>query len=163
LLGPNRLDFPRGERYNPAGSRTGRATRRSARSEERELGLHTYELIMQGEFAAAHRLREYDGNCERLHGHNWKVDVVLRGENLDKLGMVLDFRDAKRLLNQVLDELDHSYLNELEAFRQQNPTTENVARVVYDALAARLPDGVTVARVTAWECDHCGASYSQTP
>jgi len=118
---------------------------------------------MQGEFAAAHRLREYDGNCERLHGHNWKVDVVLRGENLDKLGMVLDFRDAKRLLNQVLDELDHSYLNELEAFRQQNPTTENVARVVYDALAARLPDGVTVARVTAWECDHCGASYSQTP
>jgi len=125
--------------------------------------LDIYELTVETEFAAAHRLREYDGNCERLHGHNWKVDVVLRGEALDGLGMVIDFRDAKRLVGEVLAEFDHSCLNDLAAFQEQNPTTENVARTIYEALAAKLPDGVSVARVTAWESDHCGVSYSRTP
>jgi len=122
--------------------------------------LSTYELHIQAEFAAAHRLREYDGNCERLHGHNWKVEVVLRGAELDRLGMLMDFRAAKRLLGEALDGLDHRCLNDLEAFRTTNPTTENIARMLYEALAARLPDGVAVARVTAWESDGCGASYS---
>jgi 6-pyruvoyltetrahydropterin/6-carboxytetrahydropterin synthase len=117
-------------------------------------------LYLRSEFAAAHRLREYDGNCERLHGHNWKVDVVLRGAQLDRLGMLLDFREAKRLLRELLDALDHRYLNELEAFREANPTTENLARTICEALAARLPEGITVARVTAWESDGCGASYT---
>ena len=79
---------------------------------------------------------------------------------LDRLGMLLDFRDAKRLIHEVLDGFDHQCLNDLEPFRDQNPTTENIARIVYEALAARLPHGVTVAKVTAWESDHCGASYS---
>jgi 6-pyruvoyltetrahydropterin/6-carboxytetrahydropterin synthase len=114
------------------------------------------------EFAAAHRLREYDGNCERLHGHNWKVDVVLRAALLDRLGMAMDFRVAKRLIHEVLDGFDHQCLNELAPFREMNPTTENIARVVYEALEARLPSGVAVAKVTAWESDQCGASYFRT-
>jgi len=118
--------------------------------------------VVRTEFAAAHRLRGYDGNCERLHGHNWKVEVVLRGERLDRLGMVLDFRDARRLVGEALAEFDHQNLNDLERFSEANPTTENIARAVFDALAARVPEGVVVARVTAWESDQCGASYSHS-
>ena len=124
--------------------------------------LGAYELVLRVEFAAAHRLRGYDGNCERLHGHNWKVDVVLRGERLDGLGMVVDFRDAKRLIQEVLEEFDHRNLNELPRFETTNPTTENIARAIFDALVERLPEGVSVARVTAWESDQCGASYSHS-
>ncbi|HUT36691.1 MAG TPA: 6-carboxytetrahydropterin synthase QueD [Planctomycetota bacterium] len=123
--------------------------------------LDAYELHIQAEFAAAHRLREYDGNCERLHGHNWKVDVVLRGERLDRLGMLIDFREAKGLLRGVLEPLDHQCLNDLDAFRHTNPTTENIARMLYEALAVRLPEGIAVAKVTAWESDGCGATYSR--
>ncbi len=117
-------------------------------------------MHVQGGFAAAHRLREYDGNCERLHGHNWKVEVALRGGELGRLGMLMDFREAKRLLAETLDPLDHRCLNDLAAFQSANPTTENIARMLYEALAARLPDGMAVARVTAWESDGCGATYS---
>jgi len=125
------------------------------------LVLSIYELVIHTQFAAAHRLREYDGNCERLHGHNWRIDVVLRGEALNELGMLVDFRDAKRLIEDATARFDHRYLNDLEPFRDVNPTTENIARTVFDAVAAGLPEGITVARVTAWESDHCGASYSR--
>lgn len=128
-----------------------------------EPALDVYELIVETDFAAAHQLREYDGDCERLHGHNWKVDVVLRSSALDSLGMVVDFRDAKRLIGEALDTFDHRLLNELEPFQTQNPTTENLARTIHEMLRARLPDGVSVAKVTAWESAHCGVSYSQEP
>jgi 6-pyruvoyltetrahydropterin/6-carboxytetrahydropterin synthase len=125
--------------------------------------LETYELVIRTQFAAAHRLREYDGNCERLHGHNWAIDVVLRGHRLNSQGLVLDFRDAKRFITDILDGFDHRYLNELEPFREQNPSTENIARTIFAALSARLPEGITVGKVTAWESDRCGASYTATP
>lgn len=128
-----------------------------------EPALDVYELIVESDFAAAHQLREYDGDCERLHGHNWKVDAVLRSEALDGLGMVIDFREAKRLIHEVLDGFDHRLLNELEPFQTQNPTTENLARTIHEMLTARLPDGVSVSKVTAWESDHCGVSYSREP
>jgi len=126
----------------------------------RSAALGTYELFIETEFAAAHHLRDYAGNCERLHGHNWKILVVLRGEQLDRLGMLVDFREAKRLVQEALEPFDHRCLNDLEAFREQNPTTENIARTICEALAPRLPAGISVARVTAWESERCGASYS---
>ena len=119
-----------------------------------------YELIVQTWFSAAHRLREYQGNCENLHGHNWKLDVRLRSERLDSLGMVADFREIKRLVKGVVDRLDHQYLNDVQPFTGVNPTTENVARFVYDDLAKTLPGGLTLASVTAWESQNCGATYS---
>ena len=122
-----------------------------------------YELHIRTGFAAAHRLREYDGNCERLHGHNWQVDVILTAQALGPLGMALDFRDAKRRVAQVLDGFDHCYLNDLEPFRDQNPTTEHLARILYEALTETMPDGIAVAKVTAWESPDCGASFSRTP
>lgn len=119
-----------------------------------------YELRIESEFAAAHRLREYHGECENLHGHNWRVEVTLAGAQLDRLGMLMDFRDAKRALNAVMDGFDHKYLNDLGWFERQNPTTENLARVVHEELGRRMPQGVRVTSVTVWESPRCGATYT---
>ena len=118
-----------------------------------------FELVFQSHFAAAHNLRGYQGSCERLHGHNWKVDIALRAEKLDPLGMVVDFRDVKAIAHGLLDSLDHRYLNELAPFQEVNPTTENVAKWIFEELRSLLPASVKVHKVTAWESDHCGASY----
>ena len=118
-----------------------------------------FELTVGAAFAAAHNLRGYEGSCERLHGHNWKIDITLRGSKLDKLGMLVDFRDVKAMVSELLDELDHRYLNEIPAFQEDNPTTENVAKWLAGQLAKRLPSHIRVAKVTAWESDNCGASY----
>lgn len=88
------------------------------------------------------------------------MDVTLQGNTLDRLGMLMDFREAKRLLHEALERLDHRCLNDIEPFRDTNPTTENIARTLFEALTARLPRGIGVAKVTAWESDGCGASYS---
>jgi 6-pyruvoyltetrahydropterin/6-carboxytetrahydropterin synthase len=121
-----------------------------------------YELITEAEFAAAHRLREYDGQCENLHGHNWKVELVVAGEELGPLGMLIDFRDIKAILNDVLDTFDHKYLNELPPFTECNPTTENLSRVIYEMVNGHLPKGVCVRSVTTWESSRCGARYSES-
>ena len=118
-----------------------------------------YELLIQDHFSAAHNLREYKGKCERLHGHNWRVDLHMEGDRLDDKGMILDFRDAKRILAEALEAFDHAYLNEVPPFDQINPSSENLARVIAEAVAARLPAGVRVAGVTTWESDRCGATY----
>lgn len=104
-------------------------------------------------------MREYKGQCERLHGHNWKLQVVLKAEKLDALGMVVDFRDAKRIVGEIINRFDHVYLNEIQDFKVLNPTTENLSKVLYDELKNALPAGVKVAKVTTWESDRCGAAY----
>ncbi|MEP9410915.1 MAG: 6-carboxytetrahydropterin synthase QueD [Candidatus Brocadia sp.] len=118
-----------------------------------------FELIVETDFSAAHNLREYKGQCERLHGHNWKVQVVLKAEKLDTLGMVMDFRDAKRVIGEIINRFDHVYLNELHDFKILNPTTENLSKTIYNELKNALPTGVKVAKVTTWESDRCGAAY----
>ncbi|NLW51269.1 MAG: 6-carboxytetrahydropterin synthase QueD [Candidatus Brocadiaceae bacterium] len=118
-----------------------------------------YELSIEADFAAAHCLRGYPGDCERLHGHNWRVQVRVRAAGLDALGMVIDFRELRRLLDAALSELDHRYLNELPPFDEVNPTTENLCRHIAERLASQLPAGVSVRRVTCWESDRCAASY----
>jgi len=118
-----------------------------------------FELIIETDFSAAHNLREYKGQCERLHGHNWKVQVVLKAEKLDRLGMVMDFRDAKRIFGEIINRFDHVYLNELADFKVLNPTTENLSKILYDELKNALPMGVKVEKVTTWESDRCGAAY----
>ena len=95
-----------------------------------------YELTVKSEFEAAHRIENYPGKCARLHGHNWVVEAVARGRELDSLGMVIDFKVLKAELNEVLGELDHVYLNELDFFSEQNPTAENISRIIYEKLSA---------------------------
>ena len=120
-----------------------------------------YELTIDSGFSAAHNLRGYEGNCERLHGHNWKVRATLCAGKLNKLGMVADFRDVKKLLKEILGDFDHRYLNDLKEFRKTNPTTENIARIIHAKLSRKLPKNVRVKSVTAWESDACGATYSR--
>ncbi len=122
-----------------------------------------YELTIEGDFAAAHNLREYQGECENLHGHNWRVQVQVTARELDRLGMVLDFRELKSALKEVLGELDHRYLNEVPPFDRQNPTTENICRFVAERLASALPGGVSVRYVRCWESERCSARYRPEP
>jgi len=137
-----------------------------------------YELFIQADFSAAHQLREYKGKCERLHGHNWRIDLRLAGDRLNAEGLLLDFTEAKRILGEVLERFDHRYLNEVEPFDRLQPSSETIARVVAEAVAERFPvatgrhgdspvesdstgrAGVRVVSVTAWESDRCAATYS---
>ena len=120
-----------------------------------------FELTTIVDFEAAHRLPDYPGKCNRLHGHNWKVEVTIAGEQLDQLGMLIDFRELKMEVNKVIETLDHYYLNELEPFRTMNPTAENIARYIYTKLAAQLIDGrsVKIKAVKVWESPHSAAVY----
>jgi len=119
-----------------------------------------YEISVRASFSSAHNLRSYKGKCERLHGHNWQVEVYLRGENLDEEGMLMDFKKLKMLLKQVLEELDHRYINEIPPFDKLNPTSENIAKYIYDKLSAKVDkEGVKLYRVDVWETESSRASY----
>ena len=95
-----------------------------------------YEIEVKAAFEAAHYIDGYAGKCARLHGHNWEVVAVVRGEQLDKLGMLIDFKILKSELKKVLDEFDHRFLNELDTFAEENPTAENLARKIFEQLVA---------------------------
>jgi 6-pyruvoyltetrahydropterin/6-carboxytetrahydropterin synthase len=119
-----------------------------------------YELAVRSSFSAAHRLIDYQGKCENLHGHNWKVEAKVVSEKLDKRGMVIDFKKIKQGLKQVLDRLDHTYLNELKYFKDHSPTSEHIARYIYLELASLIKKNmVTLKEVTVWETDNSSATY----
>lgn len=118
-----------------------------------------YELTVYGRFAAAHSLRNFKGRCEDLHGHNWKVQVTIRGTKLDQADLLMDFGDLKKLMNRALDMLDHKHLNEVPPFDEINPSSENLARYLFEAVAQELPAGITMHRVSVWESDDSQASY----
>ncbi len=121
-----------------------------------------YEVKVTSHFAAAHQLKGFHGGCENLHGHNWKVEVVVAGEALSPDGLLVDFRDVKEATRNVLETLDHRFLNELPPFDGQNPSSENIARHIFKALEGRLAlKGVRVSRVTAWESDSACATYAE--
>jgi 6-pyruvoyltetrahydropterin/6-carboxytetrahydropterin synthase len=119
-----------------------------------------YAVKIVTQFAAAHRLENFNGKCEGLHGHNWKVEVSLVGQGLDHAGLLLDFGVLKARVKEVLEEIDHKYLNELAAFQDRNPSSENLACYLYERLGAIFDgDGVNVHRVDVWESDTSCASY----
>ena len=121
-----------------------------------------YELKIISRFAAAHQLREYEGGCERLHGHNWKVEVFISGSKLKENGLLMDFKVIKEKTGKILDELDHRFLNDLEAFRSLNPSSENIARHVFTSLSRELnSEDIRVTKVTAWESESACASYTE--
>lgn len=103
-----------------------------------------YELTVKSEFEAAHFIKNYPGKCARLHGHNWIVEAVAQGSQLNELGILIDFKIFKAALNKILDELDHQYLNELEIFSKKNPTAENLAKEIFDKLSvSEIFEGTT--------------------
>jgi 6-pyruvoyltetrahydropterin/6-carboxytetrahydropterin synthase len=121
-----------------------------------------YEVMVEGSFSAAHNLRGYRRKCEELHGHNWKVSVGIRGGKLDRCGILIDFRDVKDHLEKIIEKLDHKYLNEISHFKVTNPTSENIARFIYNDLKSRLRSSqYRVSKVTVWESDTTSATYFQ--
>lgn len=119
-----------------------------------------YEVKIITDFAAAHNLRNFRGKCENLHGHNWKVEVVLRGRDLDESGVLIDFGEVKRVTRDLLFELDHRYLNDIPFFQSNNPSSENIARYLFQRLAERLGGkALWLTRVSAWESDNACATY----
>ena len=122
-----------------------------------------YEATIETHFSSAHRLRQYNGECERLHGHNWNVSVTIASEKLNDLGMVIDFKELKGKTNRFMDRFDHQYLNEVSPFTELNPTTENIARYIFDELSKTINTGsIKVSKVTVWESPTCCASYSES-
>jgi 6-pyruvoyltetrahydropterin/6-carboxytetrahydropterin synthase len=119
----------------------------------------TYALTVRTTFAAAHRLREYEGNCERLHGHNWRVEVTVESRVLDDRGIALDFRAIKAQLAEMLSRFDHKYLNDVAPFDVLNPSSENLARHMFEEMEKLILPPAVVARVAVWESEDARAEY----
>ena len=116
--------------------------------------------MVETTFAAAHQLRGYKGKCEQVHGHNWKVQVHVIAERLNDIDIAMDFHDLKNILNEVIEPLDHSFLNDIFPFTEKNPSSENMAKWIYDFLNKKLSDEqVQVSAVTVWESDSASATY----
>ena len=119
-----------------------------------------FEIEIDRTFSAAHQLRGYNGDCCKLHGHNYKVTVVVRAEELDEIGIALDFKKLKSELDALLAEYDHSNLSELPEFQAINPTSENLARTIYRKIGAKMNGGsIRVHRVRIGESDHSAITY----
>lgn len=118
-----------------------------------------YELMVRGHFDAAHALRGYPGECERLHGHTWDIEVVVHGTVLDEIGIVYDFKSLKADLEAVLAPLDHAYLNDVPPFDVMNATAENLSRYLFEELQGRVAATVEVAEVSVWESPVAKITY----
>jgi 6-pyruvoyltetrahydropterin/6-carboxytetrahydropterin synthase len=119
-----------------------------------------YELKVITKFAAAHQLTMVGEKCENMHGHNWKVEVYVTGEETDEAGVLIDFGVVKKHVRGIMSMLDHKYLNELDYFQQNQPSSENIAYFVATELKKRIGNqAVKVSRVTAWESDDAAATY----
>mgnify|MGYP003575786828 CR=1 FL=1 len=120
-----------------------------------------YEVMIEEEFSAAHALRGYRGKCENLHGHNWKVEVYVRGERLDGVGMLVDFKELKAATRRVMQYLDHQNLNELKPFDTElNPSSEHLAGFILHQVAEEINDDrVQVYKVRVWETPSTCALY----
>jgi len=122
-----------------------------------------YSVSITDSFSAAHNLRGYEGKCENLHGHNWKIEVVISSEKLDKLGMVIDFKVLKKILGEIFSEIDHQYLNDISYFKEVNPTSENIACFIHSGISKRLTgEQLKVEKVCVWETATSYATYRET-
>jgi 6-pyruvoyltetrahydropterin/6-carboxytetrahydropterin synthase len=124
-----------------------------------------FELKVLAHFAAAHQLAMVAKKCENLHGHNWKIEVCLAGEELNEAGVLMDFGILKDHISEVIKKLDHTFLNELMHFAEKfPPSSENISRYIADELQARITEpGVRVSKVTAWESEDACATYYMDP
>jgi len=122
-----------------------------------------FELMVETMFSAAHQLKGYRGKCERLHGHNWKVQVHVIAEKLNEIDIAIDFHEMKSLTNEVVSALDHSILNEIFPFTEKNPSSENIAKWVYDSLRKKIEnETIQLSAVTVWESENASATYYES-
>jgi 6-pyruvoyltetrahydropterin/6-carboxytetrahydropterin synthase len=122
-----------------------------------------FEVSVEKTFAAGHSLRNYKGKCENVHGHNYRVRVTIEGANLASNGLLVDFVDVKKQLLEIIDRLDHQFINDIEPFTVLNPSAENLAKYFYDELSGKLGRNVEVpvkiSEVRIWETDTSIAAY----
>jgi len=119
-----------------------------------------YEITVLSHFSGAHRLRYLHGRCEELHGHNWKIEVSVGSSRLGKEGVVIDFKILKEKVEKILRSLDHTYLNDLPYFSGSEPSSENIAKYIFDRLKGELKGHPpTLKKVTAWESETSCATY----
>ncbi len=123
-----------------------------------------FKLKVRRNFAAAHKLLNYSGSCAFLHGHTWTVEVAVKGEGLDDCGMLVDFKELKNLVDDIIKPFDHSYLNELEVFCEKNPTAENLACYVFYKMKEKIAElqlNIKIFKVEIWESPEASASYQE--
>ncbi len=119
-----------------------------------------FELKVVTHFSAAHQLKMVAKKCENLHGHNWKIEIYVAGDRLSEAGVLIDFGELKKTVAEIMSDLDHRFLNEMECFRNENPSSENIAKYIADMLHKKLLEpGVRISRVTAWESEDACATY----
>jgi len=121
-----------------------------------------FVLKIVTDFASAHSLRDYPGDCSRLHGHNWQVEVMVSSQVLDESGIAIDFREIKKQTKAVVKRLDHQYLNEIKPFDVLNPTAENIVKYLFDEIGILINDeNVKVKEVLIWETPRSAVTYSE--
>jgi 6-pyruvoyltetrahydropterin/6-carboxytetrahydropterin synthase len=120
-----------------------------------------FEVSVERTFAAGHALRNYKGKCENVHGHNYRVQITVEGPQLDTNGLLIDFVELKRLTSEVIEYLDHRFINDLPPFDVINPSAENLAKYFYDRVSAGMQSGAPthIAEVRIWETDTSVAAY----
>ena len=119
-----------------------------------------YDISVKSHFSSAHNLRGYMGKCEMLHGHNWQVEVTVISEELDKIGMAIDFKKLKKIINKITTQLDHKCLNRLPFFKKINPTSENIAQYIFGKIKPQLKkELVYLKSVSVWESQDNKATY----
>jgi len=120
-----------------------------------------FRIKVSDNFSAAHHIEGYPGDCSNLHGHNWKVVIAIRAEKLDELGMACDFREAKTILKEILNKLDHTNLDNHPWFTNCNPTSERIAQVIFERLSERLPENLKLEAVEIFESDSTSVEYRE--
>lgn len=121
-----------------------------------------FVLKIVTDFASAHSLRNYPGDCSRLHGHNWKVEVSIESEVLDATGIAIDFREIKKQTKKVVKRVDHQYLNDISPFNELNPTAENIAKYFYQEVSILINNqNVHVFEVIIWETPRASVTYRE--
>lgn len=123
-----------------------------------------FEVSVDYSFAAGHALRGYKGKCENVHGHNYKVRVTVEGEKLNSIGLLMDFSDLRAAMKELVERFDHHFLNDVEPFKETNPSAENLACYMGNELQRKIGgQGLSVSNVTVWETDTTSASYRPSP
>lgn len=119
-----------------------------------------FDLSIETQFSSAHQLRGYKGKCEALHGHNWRVQVTISSDKLNDIGMVVDFHDLRAIVNEAITSLDHSFLNDVFPFTEINPSSENIAKWIYESIRKKIKEkNCNISSVTVWENETSSATY----
>ncbi len=120
-----------------------------------------YKLMIETSFSSAHQLRGYKGKCENLHGHNWRVQVYVVSDVLNDIDLVIDFHEIKSMTNEIISKLDHTLINNIFPFTEKNPSSENIAKWIFDSLKEKMSKYiyVKVSAVTVWESSTASATY----